>query len=64
MMKKNILFTAILLSAALLASASQHSQYEKTGFSGLITTVKKNFMDEYKNVILDNFLNNLKEVKL
>lgn len=61
---KIVLFSAILLSTSVIASLANYSQYEKTGYSGMVTTVKKNFMDEYKNVLLDNFLNNLKEVRL
>jgi hypothetical protein len=40
------------------------SQYTKTSYAGSVITHKKAFMEEYKNLILDKFLNNLKEVRL
>lgn len=52
---------SILLSLAL---ATENSTYVKTSYAGIVTTAKKEFMDKFKDVILDQFLNNLKTVKL
>jgi hypothetical protein len=35
-----------------------------TSKAGMVVTLRKNFLEQYKNLILDHFLNSLKEVKL